>query len=304
MALRVLVSVLSYKNVDSAASTLENLRSQTYLDFDIIVVDNASGSAFVQELTNRFTDLQIVVRDQNDGYTGGNNVAIEIGSKNNYDYVVICNDDIELRPDAIERIVETASVHPDAGVVGIVEECYFTGQRRKLGGRGFCMWTSRARWLPIDSDILDRVTKVDYVQGAVVMFTKRAIDAGIRLNTELFGYYDEVDLGFRLKASNLSAYADGRLAVRHKDRPNRFSYVSGYLMQRNRVYIVRKFGRWYHKMFCAAYLSLVEVPFKVALRATQGRWRFALACLLGHWDGMRGLMGRGRIERLAQWPRR
>ena len=46
------------------------------------------------------------------------------------------------------------------------------------------------------------------------------------------------------------------------------------------------------------YSTFVELPAKVIVRTLQGHPRFALACVLGHWDGIRERMGPGRLESL------
>ena len=99
-------------------------------------------------------------------------------------------------------------------------------------------WTGRARWstdLPLGASTLGAT----YVQGAMVMFTRRALEAGVFMNEDLFIYYDEADVGFQLQHAHLRAYADPRVRVRHKNRVKFFNPRSGYLHQRNRVYIVK-----------------------------------------------------------------
>jgi hypothetical protein len=85
--------------------------------------------------------------------------------------------------------------------------------------------------------------------------------------------------------------------VRHKNLVKYFNPRSGYLHQRNRVYIVKRYGRWYHRV--AFHLGmLVELPAKTLIRSMQGRAAFARACLLGYADGISGRMGKGRIDAL------
>jgi GT2 family glycosyltransferase len=136
------------------------------------------------------------------------------------------------------------------------------------------------------------------VQGALVMFTRRALEAGVFMNEDLFIYYDEADVGFQLKDAHLRAYVDPRVHVRHKNRVKFFNPRSGYLHQRNRVYIVRRYGRWYHRVAFHLGMTLVELPAKTIVRSIQGRANYARACLLGYADGVSGRMGKGRIDAL------
>ena len=86
--------------------------------------------------------------------------------------------------------------------------------------------------------------------------------------------------------------------VRHAGDSRLYAPPVGYLMQRNRLYMVRKHGRWYQQAFYVLYSSLVELPLKVLVRALQGHGGFARACVLGQIDGLCGRMGARRLASL------
>jgi GT2 family glycosyltransferase len=294
---KVLVSVLNYKSVDDAVETLRSLESQDYPNLHLQLVDNASPNDCVAQIRTRVPHVDVRVTEENRGYCGGNNVALLQALDEGYDYVVICNEDIEVAPDAIRHLVETAEAHPDAGIVGGVEVCHFTNRVRAVRGDGFSFWTSRSVWsedLPEGEEPL----RATYVQGAMVMFTRRALEAGVLMNEDLFIYYDEADLGFQLKRVGLRAYVDPRVVVRHKNRVKFYNPRSGYLHQRNRVYLVRRYGKWYHRVVFHLGVALVELPAKLIVRSLQGRTQFARACFLGYVDGVAGRMGAGRLQSL------
>jgi GT2 family glycosyltransferase len=294
---RVLVSVLNYKSVDDPIATIQSLQRQDYSNFHLQVVDNASPNDCVAQIREKIPDVDIRVTAENLGYCGGNNYALRQSLVEGYDHVVVCNEDIEVAPDAIRFLVETAEAHPDAGVVGAVEICHFTNEVRAVRGTGFSFWTSRPRW-STDLSTADAPLPASYVQGAMVLFTRRALEAGVFMNEDLFIYYDEADVGFQLATAELRAYVDPRVRVRHKNQVKFYNPRSGYLHQRNRVYVVHRYGKWYHRVVFHLGVALVELPAKVLVRAMQRRSRFARACLLGYMDGVAGRTGPGRISRL------
>jgi GT2 family glycosyltransferase len=130
--------------------------------------------------------------------------------------------------------------------------------------------------------------------GALFLLTAKAMARGVRMDENLFMYFDEIDLGFQLKAKGLSAVVDERVVIRHQREPQPYAARIGYLMQRNRLYIVRKHGRWYHRAFYLLYSSLVELPVKFLVRSMQGQTAFARACVRGQVDGLLGRSGEGR----------
>jgi GT2 family glycosyltransferase len=294
---RVLVSVLNYKSVDDAVATVRSLQNQDYPNFHLQLVDNASPNDCVAEIRRQVPDVDIQVSRENLGYCGGNNHALHQALAEGYDYVIVCNEDIEVAPETVRYLVETAEAHPDAGVVGAVEVNHFTDKVRVVRGMGFSFWRSRPRWSD-DLSIGDTALNASYVQGALVLFTRRALQAGVLMNEDLFIYYDEADIGFQLARARLRAYVDPRVRVRHKNHVKYFNPRSGYLHQRNRVYLVHRYGKWYHRAVFHLGMVLAELPAKVIVRVAQRRARFAWACLLGYVDGVAGRTGPGRVNRL------
>ncbi len=295
---RVLVSILSYNSPEHTIATIQSFRQQNYADFHLQLVDNASMPGFVEQIATTFPDLEIKALKENLGYTGGNNLVLRQGLAEGYDYVIISNHDIELDENALACLLETADRCPDAGLVGGVEVCYFTGEVQLVDRGRFSCWTSRAGKLKDIPQVKEKALKVSSIQGALVLFTRRTLEAGVFLDENLFMYYDEIDIGFTLEQKGLRAYVDLRVMVRHKNKVKWFNQRSGYLQQRNRVYMVWKYGEWYHRWFYFCYASFLELPLKIFFRSFQGHADFARACLLGHIDGLKGRMGRGRGERL------
>jgi GT2 family glycosyltransferase len=292
----VLVSILNYNSFEPTIEAIESFRAQTYPAMKLQMVDNASTTDCVERIERIFPDLEIVRSGSNLGYTGGNNLALERGIAEGFDYVLICNEDISVDRDAVAHLVETARNRPDAGVLGAVEVDYETGRPRATGGTRFPDWRFRMRW-PVDPAPAGAPSaRVLYVQGALVMFSRAALEAGIRFDDALFIYWDEIELGYQLREKGLAAYVDHRVLVRHRNKPATFTIRAGYLQQRNRLYLATKYFRGWKRWAYLAYSNLLEIPVKLLVRTAQGHGGFARACLLGQWDGLRGRMGKGRLE--------
>ncbi|MDQ3650529.1 MAG: glycosyltransferase family 2 protein [Acidobacteriota bacterium] len=299
---RVLVSVLSYNSAQSTADTLRSLRQQTYPNYHLQLVNNASTDDSVQHMAREFPDLDIKVLTENKGYTGGNNCVLRQGLAEGYDYIILCNHDIEVDEHAVGHLVETATFHSDtAGVIGGLEVSLNNYSRRRqataVATAKYSKWTARASWLSQSVADTFMPLEVSWVHGALVLFTARAIRSDVLMDEKLFMYFDEFDIGFQLREKNLRAFVDPRVVVRHKGASNDFDVREGYLMQRNRLYMVHKHGLWYHQLFYHLYAGLIELPAKVCLRSLQGHTRFARACVEGHLDAWRGRMGHAHRRR-------
>ncbi|MDQ3805092.1 MAG: glycosyltransferase family 2 protein [Acidobacteriota bacterium] len=296
---RVLVSVLSHNSARTTVEALRCLARQTYPAYHLQLIDNASADGTPESAAREFPGLDIRALRANTGYTGGANLALRQALGEGYDYVVVCTHDVEVDETAVERLVETARARPAVGAVGGVEYNPYTGEWRASGGGSYSRWFSRMGWR---SAAAGGGPEVFCVHGALVLLTAEALAAGVLLDENLFMYFDEADLGFQLRAKGLAAVVDRRVVVRHKREPRPEPAWVGYLMQRNRLYMVRKHGRWYHRAFYALFSSLCELPAKVLVRGLQGRADFARACVAGQVDGLLGRAGAGRLRAGGRRP--
>ena len=290
---KVLVSVLNYNKVQDTIETIECFENQTYPDFDLQVIDSASTNDCVSKLRKRFPDLKIICLSENTGYTGGNNLALKIGLEKCYDYVLISNNDVMFDKNMLSNLVDVASSHPLSGVIGVIEQDYYTGEIRAIGGVGFNPLRGMGKWIETGSFGNKRI-KVDYVQGAFLLFTRRALLSGLLFDNDLFMYCEEVDLGFQLKKKRLTAIVDTCQYIRHKSVLKKFSPFQGYYIQRNRLYLSRKYTPVYIYLLAVLYNALIELPIKVTIRSIQGHPYFAWACVLGFIDSLSGKMSIGR----------
>ena len=279
-------------------AALRCLLRQDYPNFHLELIDAASTDGKLGQLRETFPDLDVRCLPQNMGYTGGNNTALRRGLAEGYDYVLLANPDIEVGQDALSRLVATAEADPHSGVAGGWEKCFYTGAERALGGRAFSLWRGRAKWITGLEGRDNARGAVAFVHGAFVLFSRRALEKDIFFDEQLFLYYDEADLGFQLKNQGLKAWVDPQVAIRHKNKVKHFNAVVEYFLQRNRLYMVRKHGAWFHRFFFGAYILFFELPLKFVWRGFQGRSAFLRACALGFWDGFRGQMGSGRLGQL------
>ena len=105
---------LNYNHAGVTCALLESVRHLTYLNIEVIVVDNHSAqnpAHFIQE--QNFANTRVVVNDENLGFAGGNNVGIRQAAG---DFFLFLNNDTEVMPDLIERLLEPFEADDAIGV--------------------------------------------------------------------------------------------------------------------------------------------------------------------------------------------
>ncbi len=296
MTARVLVGILNFNAIDDCVSTVRSLRELRYPAFDVIVVDNASTNDARARVAELCPEIVVEANAVNSGFAGGMNSILDRATERGYDYAVLANNDIALAPDALEHLVTTAQAHPEAAIIGGLEVGWESGDVRAVGGTDFNLVLGRQRWT---RDVPAQPSTVEYPQGALLLVATEAVRRGLRMDDRLFMYYEEVDLGFRLRALNRVAIVDPAVRVRHKAESRHLVPRGAYYQQRNRLYLARTYGTPLQFISHVVIVGMIELPAKMLIRSAQGHGRFALACARGFLDGLVNRMGAGRGSRLG-----
>ncbi len=115
---RVACVVLNLNGRELLLTTLRSLARQTFPGLSTIVVDNASTDGSQAAVRAQFPALPLLDTGSNLGFGGGNNVGMQRALDEGADWVFLLNNDTEIAPDAIARLVEVGERHPRAGVLG------------------------------------------------------------------------------------------------------------------------------------------------------------------------------------------
>lgn len=110
----VSIIVPAYNCIKSLECCVGSIRQQTYIDFELILVDDGStdGSG---KLCDRFVaedDRIRVIHKPNSGVSSARNVGIDAATG---EYITFCDSDDYLEPDYLETLVRTAKSNPGYG---------------------------------------------------------------------------------------------------------------------------------------------------------------------------------------------
>src|SRR5574341_114736 len=80
MAERVSIIIPNWNGKSYLMTCLPTVLSQTYPDFEVMIVDNASTDGSVKWLQSEFPQVRLIVSDRNLGFASANNLAIQATS--------------------------------------------------------------------------------------------------------------------------------------------------------------------------------------------------------------------------------
>lgn len=112
---QVAILVVTYNRLTLLKECIESLRSQTYNDIDIIVVNNGSTDGTLDWLSEQ-QDITTITQG-NLGGAGGFYTGLKYIAENGYEYCWLMDDDVVCRNDALEYLIKAAHQAPNFGFI-------------------------------------------------------------------------------------------------------------------------------------------------------------------------------------------
>ncbi|HEX9615646.1 MAG TPA: glycosyltransferase, partial [Bacteroidota bacterium] len=110
----VSVLIINFNERDVLTECLRSLRT-TIVRTQIIVVDNGSTDGSVEAVRKDFPEAELLVNRQNERFARPNNDAF---AKAEGRYIFLLNNDTEVKPQALEILVEYLDRHQDVAMAG------------------------------------------------------------------------------------------------------------------------------------------------------------------------------------------
>lgn len=206
------VVVVTYNSGPDTQRTLDALAAQTRRDFEIVVWDNASLDAAVDRLVLP-AGARLVRSETNLGFAEANNRAALMAST---PYVVTLNPDAFPDPDWFERLIGCAE---DTGAESVASLQIAADDPQRLDGAGDTLGIAGIAWRngyrhPIAERPTERV-EVFSACGAAALYRRDAFEAVGGFDERFFCYFEDVDLGFRLRLRGGSTVLEPAAVVHH-----------------------------------------------------------------------------------------
>ena len=115
----VSIVILTFNQLSYTRKCLESIEKYTRdVKHEVILVDNASKDGtvpFLKKWVKKHPHSRLIVNSENRGYAGGNNQGIKAAHG---DYVLLLNNDVEVTPGWLSRMVRVMEQFPELGIVG------------------------------------------------------------------------------------------------------------------------------------------------------------------------------------------
>jgi len=166
-----------------------SLEAQTYRNFEIIMVDNASYDNSVEFVEKNFPQVHIIKNNDNLGFAEGNNVGIKFAKGS---LIALFNPDAVADKNWLSCLVSIL-LHSD-NIGGVGGKVFYLGD--KYGKDAvFCTWPKVNQYtaMPYNYHDNEPMSKVDYLSGAAMIVKKEVISKIGMLDKDYFLYFEETD---------------------------------------------------------------------------------------------------------------
>ncbi|MGH9246402.1 MAG: glycosyltransferase family 2 protein [Acidimicrobiales bacterium] len=305
------VVVVTYNGAHLLPDCLDALAKQTLPSdqFEVWVVDNGSIDATGELVAGKYPWAQLLRASENLGFAGGNNLALRLATT---PFAVVVNNDARPEPDFLERVLAPFA-EPGADRVAAVTAKVHLDERREghdvINSTGNLI--ARSGW-GFDRDFLrvdDGAPADREVFGfcgcaaALRMSALREVDF---FDDDLFLYFEDTDLSWRLRATGWEIWHEPTAVARHlyaaSSDPG--SPFSTYQQGRNMLLVFTRHA----PVRVAAWVAvrfLLSIPWHAVREAPNLRLTIARLKAVGGFVRRlpRALVDRRRIWRDAPVPR-
>ncbi len=190
------VIIVNFNGIKYLEQCLSSLALQTFCDYEVIVVDNASSDGSLAYLEEYFPDAKLVQSRENLGFAGGVNAGIRVASG---EYIMTLNNDTRVDPDCLFQLL--AAMDQDESVGMVAAKMLFFD--RRINSTGICISRSGAAWdrgmYEEDTGQYDRIEEVFGPCGGAALYRRLMLEEVGLFDEDFFLYMEDVDLAFRAR---------------------------------------------------------------------------------------------------------
>jgi GT2 family glycosyltransferase len=209
------VSIVNWNTKNLLKACLASIFNQTEgLNYHVWVVDNGSSDGSVQMIEREFPQVRLIKNSVNLGFTKTNNQVLRQCEGN---YVLLLNSDTQVVGNALKELIDFMEVHPEAGAAGCqllnkdgslqlscgrfptLTSVFFGAKTcNRIFRRIFGKRTFFAEYGLSEQEHLC-FQEVDFVKGCCIILRKSVLEKTDFLDENIFMYFEEMDLCYRIK---------------------------------------------------------------------------------------------------------
>ena len=281
------IITVNYNGLEDTCELIDSLQSHLNINYEIIVVDNASKNDESKVLSSRYPDIISLRSPDNLGFSGGNNLGIKHSRGR---YLLFLNNDTYITDNCISELITFMDSHPQAG--GSSPKLKYADELNIIQYAGSTVLsniTIRNQVIgqgEIDNGQYDTACHTHFLHGAAMLVRREVFEHVGQMPEIYFLYYEEIDWSSRMKENGYELWYIPQCTVYHKESRSvgTDSYTKVYYMSRNRLLYALRNRKGIFRILSHLYLLYVVGCRDVLRYSIKGHLNLAIGVLRGHWS--------------------
>lgn len=263
---KVSIIIPHYNQKECLKRLLPSVANQTFNDYEVIIIDDATPDRSVGEYIETFIkdhkNMRLVENTENMRFIKTCNKGITLTKG---EYICLLNADTEVKSNFVERNVEILDADGSIGVLSciIVDQDgnnWFTGGSFKGG-------------FPANlTDDFQGIRPVDFVAGTAPFYRKEVFDRIGLFDENYRMFHEDIEFGLRLRAkTDYRACMFPEKLVVHYLEPSMPKMEVNYLLCRNHILILKKYYPGYLRKVLLRYTLEITGVLIMAIREPSPR---------------------------------
>ena len=295
--MKVSVVLVNWSGLHHLEDCLPSLVAQTYSDFEVILVDNASTDNSVEWVREHYPQVRILCNETNVGFAAANNQAIRASAA---PYVVTVNNDTRADPGWLAALVAIAESDPGVGMCA--SKMIFADRPNVINSTGINLDAAGIAWDRRGGE-LDNHQETEPVEvfgpcAGAALYRRAMLDEIGLFDEDFFAYLEDVDLAWRARLAGWRCLyvPAARVYHIHSATAVEGSPFKNRLLGRNKVWLIAKNYPMPQLVFYLPLILLYDLAAVLFALVTQG----AANSLWGRLEGLAGLPAMWRKRRETQ----
>ncbi len=226
------VIIVNHNGEKLLSRCLQCLLKQTFSDFEIILVDNASKDKSVELIRKEFPMVKLIEHPVNSGFSGGNIIGLKEAKG---EYIALLNTDAFPVPDWLFHLREGMNLDPQIGICA--SKLIIDGTDLIDSAGDGCTTASKGykRGEMESARLYDRREFVFGACGGAVLYRRAMIDDIGFFDEDFFLIHEDTDLNFRAHLAGWKCLFIPQAVVHHRVRSTigQHSDIAIYYSNRN-----------------------------------------------------------------------
>lgn len=219
MEKNISIILVNYNGANDTIKCIKSLSKIEYDNYKIIIVDNCSTDNSVEIIRNSLYEKCILIESKyNRGFSSGNNIGINEAIKLGTDYILLLNNDTEVEPDFINKMIETYEQTENVGIVTCKMKYFDNKEYIWFGGGYFNEKNLRINHekFRLKDNFNDKIREITFATGCCMLMSTKIIKEVGLLSEDYFMYFEDADYCIRVMEKKYKIIYNPEATIYHK----------------------------------------------------------------------------------------